>query len=149
MVKEGLNETGGVGENSVRLRAEDSRMHSVDEGFEACQEFVHAATPVTTCQMNSQLSTKEVEPINNQLKLTPFADIPKEDFEKMFEGLNMEETRGMGLVMPPESERNTPENQVNLEATYRELAMTRTATSHDSRTKGELKTRCIQYWYWY
>ena len=82
-------------------------------------------------------------------KLTPFADIPKEDFEKMFEGLNMEETRGMGLVMPPESERNTPENQANLEATYRELAMTRTATSHDSRTKGKLKTRCIQYWYWY
>ena len=23
-------------------------------------------------------------------KLTPFADIPREDFEKMFEGLNME-----------------------------------------------------------
>ena len=58
---------------------------------------------------------------NFQEQLTSFADIPKEDFEKMFEGLNMEETRGMGLVMPPESERNTPENQANLEATFREL----------------------------
>merc|ERR1719412_2843458 len=69
-------------------------------------------------------------------KLTPMADIPKEDFEKMFEGMNMEETRATGLVMPPESERNTPENQANLEVAYRELAMTRQATSWDSRSKG-------------
>ena len=38
VVEEGLNETGGVGAKSVHLRAEDGRMHSVDEGFEACQE---------------------------------------------------------------------------------------------------------------
>jgi len=71
-------------------------------------------------------------------KLTPMADIPKEDFEKMFEGMNMPEemTRATGLIMPPESERNTPENQANLEVAYRELAMTRQASSWDSRAKG-------------
>ena len=69
-------------------------------------------------------------------QLTAFADIPRDEFEKMYEGLNMEETRATGLIMPPESERNTPENQVNLEATYRELAMTRQAASWDSRSKG-------------
>ena len=71
-------------------------------------------------------------------KLTPMADIPKEDFEKMFEGMEMpkEMTRATGLIMPPESERNTPENQANLEVAYRELAMTRTASSWDSRSKG-------------
>ena len=71
-------------------------------------------------------------------KLTDMADIPKADFEKMFEGMKMpkEMTRATGLIMPPESERNTPENQANLEVAYRELAMTRQATSWDSRTKG-------------
>ena len=71
-------------------------------------------------------------------KLTEMAVIPKDDFEKMYEGMNMpkEMTRATGLIMPPESERNTPENQANLEVTYRELAMARQATSWDSRTKG-------------
>jgi len=75
---------------------------------------------------------------NFQEQLTSFADIPKEDFEKMYEGMIMpnETTRATGLIMPPESERNTPENQANLEAIYRELAMTRQAASWDSRTKG-------------
>ena len=71
-------------------------------------------------------------------KLTPMADIPKEDFEKMFEGMNMPEemTRATGLIMPPESERNTPENQANLEVAYRELAETRQSSNWDSRAKG-------------
>ena len=74
---------------------------------------------------------------NFQEQLNSFADIPKEDFEKMYEGMIMPNgTRARGLIMPPESERNTPENQANLEATYRELAMTRQAASWDSRTKG-------------
>ena len=74
-------------------------------------------------------------------KLTPMADIPKEDFEKMFEGMEMpkEMTRATGLIMPPESERNTPENQANLEVAYRELAMNRQAASWDSRAKGSNK----------
>ena len=75
-------------------------------------------------------------------QLTYFADIPKEDFEKMYEGLRFRgETRATGLIMPPESERNTPENQANLEVAYRELAMTRQAKSWDSRSKGR-----FAYW---
>ena len=77
-------------------------------------------------------------------KLTNMADIPKADFERMFEGLNMPQemsTMGTGLIMTPESERNTPENQANLEVAYRELAMTRQAKSWDSRSKGR-----FAYW---
>ena len=72
-------------------------------------------------------------------KLTRFADMPQKDFESMKEGLNMDETRATGLIMPPESERNTPENQANLEVAYRELAMNRQTASWDSRAKGSNK----------
>ena len=45
---------------TVRCCEEDGRMHSADKGLEACQEFVRAAAPVTTSQMNPQVSTNEV-----------------------------------------------------------------------------------------
>ena len=38
VVEEGLNETGSVDAKTVHFHAEDGRMHSVDEGFQACQE---------------------------------------------------------------------------------------------------------------
>ena len=55
VVEEGLNETGSVDAKTVRFCEEDGRMHSADKGFEACQEFVRAAAPVTTSHIYGQV----------------------------------------------------------------------------------------------
>ena len=71
-------------------------------------------------------------------KLYSFSDLSKKEFEKEKEGLNMPTTRARGMFMPPQSERNTPENQAKLEDMYKDLATRRTATpsSYDSRSLG-------------
>jgi len=51
-------------------------------------------------------------------KLYEFSDLSKEEFEKNKEGMIMPVTRAMGMFMPPESERNTPENQAKLDVMY-------------------------------
>ena len=61
-------------------------------------------------------------------KLTPFADMSKEDFERLKEGLTMDavKERRTGLVMPPESVRNDPVNQAKVDNAYKRLAEMRT-----------------------
>merc|ERR1712110_167992 len=73
-------------------------------------------------------------------KLYEFSDLPKKDFEKAKEGLNMPAARSMGMFMPPESERNTPENQAKLDAMYEELVTRRNSapSSFDSRSLGHV-----------
>ena len=70
-------------------------------------------------------------------KLYEFSDLSKAEFEKEKEGMVMpEKTRALGLVMPPESERNTPENQAKLDAMYAQIADRTTPISYDARALG-------------
>ena len=74
-----------------------------------------------------------------QEKLYSFSDLSKEEFEKEKEGLKMPAaSRAMGMFMPSESERNTPDNQAKLEAMYSDLATRRTSvpSTYDSRALG-------------
>jgi C1A family cysteine protease len=65
-------------------------------------------------------------------KLYPESNLPKPDFEKEKEGLTMPEeaaarsfTRSFGLIMPPEAERNNPENAAALAREYARIAANR------------------------
>ena len=62
-------------------------------------------------------------------KLYPFSDWSEEEFEDAKLGMrgwdpsrgDAPPERSMGMVIPPESERNTPENQANLNRIYKQL----------------------------
>ena len=71
-------------------------------------------------------------------KLYAFSDLTKDEFEKEKEGMIMPGTRAMGMFMPPESERNTPENQAKLDAMYNDLATRRSSvpSSYNSKALG-------------
>ena len=74
-------------------------------------------------------------------RLYPWSDWAKEDFESQKLGAIAPETRSMGLVMPPESERNTPENQAKLDALYSKIADRGAApSSYFSNSKGLAKS---------
>ena len=72
-------------------------------------------------------------------RLYPWSDWSKEAFESQKLGVIEPATRAMGLVMPPESERNTPENQAKLDALYASLEMNRgyTPRTYSSQSMGK------------
>ena len=61
-------------------------------------------------------------------RLYAWSDWSKEDFASQKLGVIEPVTRAMGLFMPPESERNTPENQAKLDALYANMEMNRAYT---------------------
>ena len=63
-------------------------------------------------------------------RLYAWSDWSKEDFKSQKLGVIEPVTKAMGLVMPPESERNTPENQAKLDALYASMEMNRAYTPH-------------------
>ena len=70
-------------------------------------------------------------------KLYEFSDLSKEEFEKNKEGMIMPVTRAMGMFMPPESERNTPENQAKLDVMYDITNRAYVPRSYNSKSLGE------------
>ena len=89
-------------------------------------------------------------------KLYEFSDLSKEEFEKNKEGMIMPVTRAMGMFMPPESERNTPENQAKLDVMYDITNRAYVPRSYNSKSLGEkrgieegatslLLTNCVEY----
>ena len=81
-------------------------------------------------------------------KLYPWSDWSKGAFESQKLGVIEPVTRAMGLVMPPESERNTPENQAKLDALYASMEMSRAYTprTYSSQSMGKTlinKKKCF------
>jgi len=72
-------------------------------------------------------------------KLYEFSDLSKAEFEKEKEGMIMPATsRAMGMFMPPESERNTPENQAKLDAMYAITSRAYVPSTYNSRSLGHV-----------
>ena len=74
------------------------------------------------------MRTKHPIKANFGERLYPWSDWAKEDFESQKLGAFVPASRSMGLVMPPESERNAPENQEKLDALYANMEMNRAYT---------------------
>ena len=73
--------------------------------------------------------------------------MPKEDFERLKEGLSMDvEARRLGLIMPPASERNSPANQAKVDRTYKKLAEMRDdlPDSYSSVDEGRAASACFK-----
>ena len=72
-------------------------------------------------------------------RLYPFSDWSKDDFESQKLGLMNSSPRAMGLFLPPESERNTPENQAKLDNLYHLIESNRAYTprTYSSQSMGE------------
>ena len=77
-------------------------------------------------------------------RLYPWSDWSKGAFESQKLGVIEPATRAMGLVMPPESERNTPENQAKLDALHAGMEMNRAYTpqTYSSQSMGKISVAC-------
>ena len=75
-------------------------------------------------------------------RLYPWSDWSKGDFESQKLGVIEPASRSMGLILPPESERNTPENQAKLDALYSHMEKNRAFTprSYSSQSMGIYQT---------
>ena len=78
-------------------------------------------------------------------RLYPFSDWSKDDFESQKLGLVQPASRAMGLFLPPESERNTPENQAKLDSLYHQIETNRAYTprTYSSQSMGKIFQNCI------
>jgi len=90
---------------------------------------------VVEAEINAQNEKYEKGEASFGGKLYEFSDWSKDEFEKVKLGNNgwNPSNRPTGMIMPPESERNSPENQANLDRMYSQLdnrGLPKTYSSH-------------------
>ena len=90
-------------------------------------------------EVNAENELYAVGKANFGERLYPFSDWSKDDFESQKLGLITSSSRAMGLFLPPESERNTPENQAKLDDLYHHIETKRAYTpqTYSSQSMGE------------
>ena len=91
-------------------------------------------------EVNAENELYAVGKANFGERLYPFSDWSKDDFESQKLGLITSSSRAMGLFLPPESERNTPENQAKLDNLYHHIETNRAYTprTYSSQSMGEI-----------